>query len=145
MLPCLVFFYRILNISNIHPSCPLYIYIKINNNSWNCLIYHLYTTIANFLNLGVLMGLSLINYYYNFYSLNIYSNNYYYLSTINLVYSLSKNNYPTWLLDRLSTIDSQSIASAYYPYLSTFPSTIINSINNSFLASSINLWTMEWT
>ena len=65
---------------------------------------------------------------------------------------LSKNNHPTLLSIGLSTIKSQSIASAYpiFPTLSTLftlpillpTSTIINS-NNSFLASFTNLRTID--
>ena len=145
ILPCLVFFYRISNISSARLSCPLYIYIKTNNNSQNRSMCHLYTSIANFLNLGVPTNLLSINCYCNFYSLNIRSNNHHYPSTTNLVHSLFKNDYLTQLLNKLSTIDSQLITSACCPCLFVFLSTIINSINNSFLASLTNLCTNEQT
>jgi hypothetical protein len=145
MLACSVFFYRIPNISGTRPGCLLHIYIKINNNSQNRSTWRLYASVADFLNLEDLTGLLSMNCHCNFCSLNICSNNHHCLSTANLVHLSSKNDQPTRLSDRLSTMDSQSMAGVCCPCLSAFLSTIINSINNSFLASSTNPWTMEQT
>ena len=140
MLPCSIFFYQMPNISGARPGCPKHICIKINNNSQNQSICRLYASAASLLNLGV--GLSSMNCSLNFCSLNIRSYNHHCPSTANLLRLSSKNDHPTWLSDGLSTMDSQSMAGAC-PSLSAFLSTIINLVNNSFLASSTNLYTIE--
>ena len=141
-LPYSVFFHRIPNISGARLGCPAQICIKTNNNSRNRSICRWYASAASLLNFGDLPILSLpplssINCSLNLCSLNILLYNHHCPSTANLVRSSSKNDYPTLLSVGLSTIDSQSML-GFCP-----SSTIINS-NNSFLASSTNLCTMEW-
>jgi len=65
-------------------------------------------------------------------------------TSLDPAYSYINNNEREPLTLILSTIDSQLMASIC-PFLSAFLSTIIKLVNNSFLASSTNLYTIERT